>query len=87
MKKLMLLGAMLGFGIGASFGRLQNASDSTILWRACVAAAAAGLLMRWWGRMWMGGLRDSLAHQLRQRHQQASSAASTSSKPAASNPR
>lgn len=86
MKKLMLLGGMLGFGIGAAFGRLQNASDSTILWRACVAAVAAGLLMRWWGRMWMGGLRDSLANQVRQRQQQATSAAA-SSKPAASNPR
>ena len=63
MKKLMLLGGMLGFGIGAIFGRLQEASDSTILWRSCVAALAAGLLMRWWGRLWITNLKDTLAEQ------------------------
>ncbi len=65
MKKLMLLGGMLGFGIGAIFGRLQEASDSTILWRSCVAALAAGLLMRWWGKLWITNLKDTLAEQAR----------------------
>lgn len=69
MKKLMLLGGMLGFGIGAVFGRLQEASDATILWRSCVAALAAGLLMRWWGRLWITNLKTTLAEQA-QRHQQ-----------------
>ncbi len=77
MKKLMLLGGMLGFGIGVVFGRLQEASDATILWRACVAALAAGLLMRWWGRLWITNLKATLAEQA-QRHQQQQLAAAKS---------
>lgn len=53
MKKLMLIGGMLGFATGIIFGRLQAAEDSTVLWRSCVAAVAAGWLMRWWGRVWV----------------------------------
>jgi hypothetical protein len=30
------------------------------LWRACAAALTACILTRWWGRIWMQGLRDSL---------------------------
>jgi hypothetical protein len=32
MKKLMLIGGMLGFVIGIIFGRLQAAEDSTVVW-------------------------------------------------------
>jgi hypothetical protein len=31
-----------------------------MLWRSCAAALAACILTRWWGRIWMQGLRDSL---------------------------
>lgn len=82
MKKLMLLGGMLGFGIGALFGRLQNASDSTILWRACVAAFVAGLLMRWWGKLWISNLRDALAaEQAKQQQKLAAASQSETSSP------
>jgi hypothetical protein len=64
MKSLMILGSIIGFVIGASFGLVAESSWPTSLWRACVAALAAGVLIRWWGRMWMNGLRDSL-HQRR----------------------
>ena len=70
MKKLMILGGMLGFGIGATFGRLQEASDATILWRACVSALVSGLLLRWWGRLWLNNLRESLTEQMRRQRQQ-----------------
>ncbi|HTI70740.1 MAG TPA: hypothetical protein VMF06_12290 [Candidatus Limnocylindria bacterium] len=61
MKKLMILGAMLGFLIGATFGILQECSWPAVLWRSSVAAAAAGLLLRWWGKLWISGLRAAYA--------------------------
>ncbi|MBC8097741.1 MAG: hypothetical protein H7Y43_18225 [Akkermansiaceae bacterium] len=60
MKSLMILGAMVGFLIGTSFGLAAKSSWATTLWRACAAALFAGLLARWWGRIWMRGLSDSL---------------------------
>lgn len=58
MKSLMLLGGFLGFGIGVSFGLLQQSDWSSILWRSAVAAYGAGWLMRWWGGVWLQGLKE-----------------------------
>jgi hypothetical protein len=33
-----------------------NCPWPTVLWRACVAALVAGMLARWWGRIWLTGL-------------------------------
>ena len=64
MKKLMLIGGLLGFGIGIVFGRLQSAENSTVLWRSCVAALVAGLLLRWWGQVWVRGIHQAHAERL-----------------------
>ncbi len=53
MKILMLLGGLLGFLIGAGFGLAQNSPWPDALWRASVTAFGGGLLLRWWGRMWL----------------------------------
>ncbi len=58
MKSLMILGGLLGFGISVSFGLLRQSDWSSILWRSAVAAYGAGWLMRWWGRIWLQGLRE-----------------------------
>jgi len=58
MKSLMILGGLLGFGFSVSFGLLQQSDWSSILWRSAVAAYGAGWLMRWWGRVWLQGLRE-----------------------------
>jgi hypothetical protein len=58
MKSLMILGGLLGFGIGVSFGLLQHGDWSSILWRSAFAAYGAGWLMRWWGRVWLQGLKE-----------------------------
>ncbi len=60
MKSLMILGSIIGFLIGAAFALGTQSSWPTSLWRASVAALAGGILIRWWGKMWMNGLRDSL---------------------------
>jgi hypothetical protein len=64
MKKLMLIGGMLGFVIGIIFGRLEAAEDSTVLWRSCVAALVAGLLMRWWGQVWVRSIQQAHVERL-----------------------
>ena len=60
MKALMILGSIVGFLIGTGFGLAARSSWPTSLWRACAAALVAAILARWWGRIWLDGLRDSL---------------------------
>ena len=60
MKALMILGALVGFLIGSSCGVTGQSSWATALWRACAAALVAAVLTRWWGRVWMQSLKDSL---------------------------
>jgi hypothetical protein len=59
MKKLMITGGLLGFVIGISFGLLQHSGWPSILWRASVAAFGSGVLMRWWGRIWVRSLQQA----------------------------
>jgi hypothetical protein len=61
MKALMILGALVGFLIGCSSGLSGQSSWPTALWRASAAALVAGVLTRWWSRVWIHGLRDSLS--------------------------
>ncbi|HYE32420.1 MAG TPA: hypothetical protein VEH27_13390 [Methylomirabilota bacterium] len=61
MKKLMILGAMLGFGGGAILSLLQGASPGVVLWRATISSVVAAYLFRWWGRIWIRALHDAHA--------------------------
>lgn len=50
----------MGFLLGAG-GSLAGGCDwSTALWRACAAALAAAILVRWWSNAWMAGLHDAI---------------------------
>lgn len=60
MKLLMLLGAVVGFAVGLVFSLLQKSPGSQVIWHAALAAYAAGMLFRWWGRLWERNLRASL---------------------------
>ncbi|MBI3876017.1 MAG: hypothetical protein HY300_08700 [Verrucomicrobia bacterium] len=61
MKLLMVLGGLVGFAIGIGSGLAQQGAWPDVLWRASAAALAAGLLLRWWGRLWIKALAQ--AHQ------------------------
>ncbi|WCJ58211.1 hypothetical protein NXS98_10790 [Fontisphaera persica] len=58
---MMLLGGIIGFGIGIGFGLAESSPGPEALWRAAAAALVGGVLMRWWGRVWVKSLRQ--AHQ------------------------
>ncbi len=60
MKALMVLGATFGFLIGAGFGWAGRAEWPAALWNASAAALAAGLLMRWWGGVWIKSLQRAI---------------------------
>jgi hypothetical protein len=60
MKALIVLGAIVGFLTGAAFGVAGRSPWPDALWHACAAALAAGILTRWWSRVWIQSLRDSL---------------------------
>ena len=58
MKLLMISGGLIGFLIGIFFGMAQGSEWPAILWRASVAAFLAGVVLRWWGRVWIKSLRQ-----------------------------
>ncbi len=59
MKLIMVLGGVIGFGIGVGFSWAQGSGWPAIVWRATVTALVAGVLLRWWGRLWIKCLRDA----------------------------
>jgi protein-S-isoprenylcysteine O-methyltransferase Ste14 len=64
MKLIMLLGGLVGFTIGTEFSWAQRSPWPSVVWRAAIATLLAGLLLRWWGRLWIKCLAQS--HQERQ---------------------
>jgi hypothetical protein len=64
MKALMILGGMIGLAIGLGFGLVGRAPWPDALWRAAAAALAAGVMLRWWGRVWIKSLRAAHEQQL-----------------------
>ena len=66
MKKMMILGGLVGFLIGMGFGFASQNDWVIVLLKACIAAYLAGLMMRWWARMWVRCLRDAFKEKLSQ---------------------
>ena len=60
MKLIMVLGGLIGFSIGVGFSWAQGSSWPSVIWRAAIAALLAGMLLRWWGRLWLKCLRNAL---------------------------
>jgi len=67
MKSLMILGAILGFILGAASSVAGDCTSATVFWHASVAALIGGCLARWCGRIWLAGLADALEQQRRAR--------------------
>jgi hypothetical protein len=59
MRLLMVLGGAIGFSIGVLMGFAHDCPPLTMLWRASVAALLSGVVLRWWGRVWMESYRQA----------------------------
>ena len=64
MKKMMILGGLIGLLIGMLCGLLQGSSGASVLWRSSVAALLCGYLLRWWGKVWLKALHQSYFERL-----------------------
>jgi len=49
----MVIGGLIGFSIGLSMGWAHDCPPLTMLLRASVAAFLSGVVLRWWGRVWV----------------------------------
>lgn len=58
MKKFMIGGGLFGFLIGIVSGYVESADWASILWRSSVATVLAGLLLRWWAKLWVNTLHE-----------------------------
>ena len=56
MRLWMLLGGLIGFLIGLGLGVAQGNTWPAIFWRANVCALVGGVVLRWWGGVWMRSL-------------------------------
>jgi hypothetical protein len=72
MRLLMLLGGFIGFLIGVLLGAAQGSAWPGVLWRSSVAAFLAGVVLRWWGKVWARNLQEAQ----RERHSRPARAAS-----------
>jgi hypothetical protein len=68
MKLMMITGGLVGFSLGLGLGWVRDAAWPSILWRASVAAYLGGMLLRWWGKLWLKAWQAAL----QQRHATAS---------------
>ena len=59
MKVLILTGTVIGFLLGIALGLAGRIDWPSAFLRAAAAAATLGLMMRWWGGVWISGLRES----------------------------
>ena len=64
MKKLMILGALIGFLAGTILGLKQGSPWPDVLWRASLACVGASFLFRWWGRVWLKALQAARVEKL-----------------------
>jgi len=62
MKLMMIFGGLLGFLIGLGFGLVQQSAWPGVIWRASAAALGAGILLRWWGKLWIRSLEQARRH-------------------------
>lgn len=81
MKLIMVFGGVIGFGIGMTFSLAQGSSWPVVLWRSAMAALVFGILLRWWGRLWLKCLQKSyLERQAALKKQAASNPSNPSTK-------
>ncbi|MGC8744138.1 MAG: hypothetical protein ACP5T0_09705 [Verrucomicrobiia bacterium] len=59
MKLMLMIGGLIGFGTGVMLGLAQSGSWQDIIWKSAVAAYIAGILMKWWGKIWVKCIKEA----------------------------
>ncbi len=49
----------MGFSIGIGLGLIHGTTWPSVILRASIGAYLAGLLMRWWGQVWIKSLQQA----------------------------
>ena len=80
MKLLLILGALIGFLTGIIFGLAGQSDWPSVFWHASAAALVSGLMMRWWGRVWMRNWKSALEARLAELEAQRQAAKSPAAK-------
>ena len=60
----MVLGGAIGFSIGVLMGLAHDCPPLTMLLRASAAAFLSGVVLRWWGRIWVESYRQAQRQKL-----------------------
>lgn len=60
----MILGGLFGFASGIVLGWLHHGDWPQVLWRATVAALVFGVLLRWWGGIWIRSLQAAVQQRM-----------------------
>ena len=76
---MMILGGLLGLVIGIAFGLAQQSAWPDVIWKAALATYFSGLLMRWWGSVWMKCLNQVQSASVSTEHQPESKIANNTS--------
>jgi hypothetical protein len=77
MKKFMITGGLVGFVLGLIFSLAQQSSWPAAIWRASVASFGAGILIRWWGGVWVKSVRRAYEEKMAAAAAKASPSAAT----------
>ena len=66
MKNLMILGGMIGFVGSGILGWMAREETLWILVKASLATCAGGLMLRWWGQLWLSSLKIAVQEEMDQ---------------------
>ena len=66
MKNLMILGGMIGFVGSGILGWMAREETLWLLVKASLATCAGGLMLRWWGQLWLSSLKVAVREEMAQ---------------------
>ena len=62
----MILGGMIGFVGSGILGWMAREETLWILVKASLATCAGGLMLRWWGQLWLSSLKVAVQEEMDQ---------------------
>ncbi|MGB1054940.1 MAG: hypothetical protein ACPG4V_14225 [Limisphaerales bacterium] len=66
MKHLMILGGMIGFMGSGILSWMAREEAMWLLIKACLATCIGGLMLRWWGQLWLSSLKVAVQEEMAQ---------------------